>query len=310
MNVAKNTTATFISGSSTLSVSKSGSGGGTVISSPTSINCGSACSANFPSGTNITLTATATSGSTFNGWNWGCSGSSPTCTVALNASTNVIANFTAGVIPYTLSVSKVGSGTVTSNPSGISCGSTCSASFNSGTSVTLTATPASGTFSGWSGDCSGTSTCTVSMTAAKSVTATFSGSTGANDDVLLLQHTNPSVVGAGVGNDTYILSPTLLTGTENITLSDVQGISLLQLVAGLSIAKSEVAATSLRLTLTNGAKVTVLGADAFGYDVGGNVTVGISHTPISFVAFAQGTLGVTVLATGIATGGPVTITAP
>src|SRR5262249_55282485 len=52
-----------------------------------------------------------------------------------------------------------------------------SASFASGTSVTLTATAASGsTFAGWSGACTGTSTCTVSMTAAQSVTATFNTS--------------------------------------------------------------------------------------------------------------------------------------
>lgn len=132
-------------------------------------------------------------------------------------------------------------------------------------------------------------------------------STGVNDDVLLIQHSNPSVVGAGIGNDTYILSPFLLTGTENITLSDVQGINLLQLASGLSIAKSEVAATSLRLTLSNGAKVTVLGANAFNYDVGGNAAAGINHTPVTFTDFAQGTLGVMVQSTGIATGGSVTI---
>lgn len=77
---------------------------------------------------------------------------------------------------YTLSVSKTGSGsgTVSSSPSGINCGNTCSTSFASGTSVTLTATLASGsTFDGWSGSCSGTGTCSVSMTQAHSVTARF-----------------------------------------------------------------------------------------------------------------------------------------
>ncbi len=81
-----------------------------------------------------------------------------------------------------LSVSKSGSGsgTVSSNPGGIDCGSTCAASFSSGTNVTLTASPASGsTFGGWGGACSGTgTTCTLSMSAARSVTATFNGSGG------------------------------------------------------------------------------------------------------------------------------------
>ncbi|MFY0575346.1 cellulase family glycosylhydrolase [Cystobacter fuscus] len=80
---------------------------------------------------------------------------------------------------FTLTVTKAGtgSGTVTSSPAGIDCGSTCSANYSSGTSVTLTATAASGaTFAGWSGACSGTGACTVSMTAARSVSATFNTS--------------------------------------------------------------------------------------------------------------------------------------
>ena len=69
-----------------------------------------------------------------------------------------------------------GGGTVTGSPSGISCGATCSASYASGTAVTLTATPATGsTFTGWSGGgCSGTGSCTVTMSATTTVTGTFS----------------------------------------------------------------------------------------------------------------------------------------
>ena len=75
---------------------------------------------------------------------------------------------------YQLTVSKSGSGTVTSNPTGIDCGATCSKYYIAGTSVTLTASASTGyTFTGWSGACSGTGTCTVSMTAARSVTANF-----------------------------------------------------------------------------------------------------------------------------------------
>ena len=68
-----------------------------------------------------------------------------------------------------------GTGTVTSAPSGINCGSVCLASFTSGASVTLSASPIGGsTFAGWSGGgCSGTGSCVVTMSAATSVTATF-----------------------------------------------------------------------------------------------------------------------------------------
>ena len=74
---------------------------------------------------------------------------------------------------YTLSVSRVGSGTVTDT--GINCGTDCTESYAAGTSVTLTASPASGwSFAGWSGDCSGTGNCNLTMNSNKNVTATFS----------------------------------------------------------------------------------------------------------------------------------------
>ena len=68
-----------------------------------------------------------------------------------------------------------GNGTVTSNPPGIDCGANCSASYDGGTVVTLTATPASGSrFTGWSGcDAVSGTTCTVTMNAARAVTASF-----------------------------------------------------------------------------------------------------------------------------------------
>ena len=75
--------------------------------------------------------------------------------------------------------SGTGSGTVTSSPTGINCGTTCSRSFSTGTTVTLTATPASGSvFGGWSGGgCSGTGPCTTQLNANTTVTATFNPST-------------------------------------------------------------------------------------------------------------------------------------
>jgi uncharacterized repeat protein (TIGR01451 family) len=67
--------------------------------------------------------------------------------------------------PHSLAVSKTGTGagTVTSSPSGISCGATCVATFTGGTAVTLKATPAAGSrFLRWTGDCAG-ATCQLTM---------------------------------------------------------------------------------------------------------------------------------------------------
>ncbi len=68
-----------------------------------------------------------------------------------------------------------GTGTITSSPAGINCGSDCSELYPSSTSVILTATATVGNFTGWDDPgCPGTGTCTVTMDAAKTVTATFS----------------------------------------------------------------------------------------------------------------------------------------
>jgi hypothetical protein len=79
-------------------------------------------------------------------------------------------------VPRTLTVTKTGagSGTVTSTPVGIACGSSCIRKFAKGTSVTLVATAASGSvFAGWSGACTGTGKCHVAMSQARAVTAAF-----------------------------------------------------------------------------------------------------------------------------------------
>jgi Divergent InlB B-repeat domain len=76
-----------------LSVTKSGAGSGAVTSSPPGIACGTSCSASYPSGSSVTLTAAASSGSSFAGWAGGCSGTSLTCTVPMTSAQSVSAAF-------------------------------------------------------------------------------------------------------------------------------------------------------------------------------------------------------------------------
>jgi len=181
-----------------LTVQSVGTGTGTVTSSPSGINCGTTCSASFGIGTSVTLTATAGTGSTFAGWSGACSGTA-TCAVTLTAAASVTATFNLPTNQLTVQSAGTGTGSVTSNPTGINCGATCSAGFATGSSVTLTATPDTGsTFASWSGACSGTGTCAVTLTANTSVTATFNLTASG---ILL------TVQSAGTGAGTVTSSP-------------------------------------------------------------------------------------------------------
>ena len=150
-----------------LTVNKSGEG--IVTSTPAGIQCGETCSANFGQDTIVTLTAFPKSGWEFYGWIGACIGE--TCQVEMDEPKSVIAVFIFDQAP--LVVEKEGQGTVTSDPEGIDCGETCSASFDIDTRVTLTPTAAPGwKFSTWSGDCTGM-TCEVTMDQRRKVLATF-----------------------------------------------------------------------------------------------------------------------------------------
>ena len=76
-----------------LQVASAGDGTGRITSDPQGIDCGTQCRATFDSGTEIILTPVADSGSVFTGWSGGCSGSQIPCSVNLNRTKYVIANF-------------------------------------------------------------------------------------------------------------------------------------------------------------------------------------------------------------------------
>jgi GH25 family lysozyme M1 (1,4-beta-N-acetylmuramidase) len=89
-----------------LQVERQGSGAGSVTSSPAGVSCGASCTATFPAGSTIDLTATPSSASAFTGWSGGCSGLAPTCSVTISAPTTVAATFSSKV-----SVEENGAGT-------------------------------------------------------------------------------------------------------------------------------------------------------------------------------------------------------
>jgi PKD repeat protein len=82
-----------LAGKYTLTITKDGTGSGTVTSSPTGIDCGSTCSYPFDDGTHVDISAEAASGSAFSTWSGACSGNGTPCTVVMSEARNVTATF-------------------------------------------------------------------------------------------------------------------------------------------------------------------------------------------------------------------------
>jgi len=84
-------TATF-QADRTLTVTTSGTGAGTITSTPAGIFCGTSCSHSYRYGTAVTLTATPAAGSSFAGWSGACTGTG-TCSITTDADETVTAAF-------------------------------------------------------------------------------------------------------------------------------------------------------------------------------------------------------------------------
>ena len=156
-----------------LTVAKDGDGTGLVTSDPSGIDCGSDCTEPYPSGTQVTLTASADADSIFTGWSDSGCGSQDSCTFTMDESRTITAVFQKPRLYVYMA--GTGQGTVTSSPSGIDCGSTCSSTFDLGSTVLLTAVPDSGSiFTGWSGGgCEGGGVCSIKIDGDISVSAVF-----------------------------------------------------------------------------------------------------------------------------------------
>jgi YVTN family beta-propeller protein len=155
MDGPKTVTVTFTLKQYTLTVSNAGNGSGTVTPPGGTYN----------HGTTVTLSASPAASSVFTSWS-GCTANGSSCSVTMDAAKTVTATFT--LKQYTLGVSMAGNGTgsVGLNPPG--------GTYNHGTSVSLTATPSSGSqFGGWSNSCGTSNPCVVVMNGPQSVTATF-----------------------------------------------------------------------------------------------------------------------------------------
>lgn len=216
----QNVVAKFVSGR-TLSIYFMGSGQGLVHAARAPIHCTTnlsdpdrVCSAAYPAGSVVGLTATAAPGSSFERWvSGGCSGAgtSPNCAVTIDPyqPTTVFAVFKSDLgwnLRVALGGEGAAGGVVRSVPADhIDCtaeGPKCTAEVNYGNEVRLYAEPQLRAnppveFVGWGGDCAGAGTrkyCDLTMTEPKDVTATF---------MIARRMLNVSVGGVGTG---YVLS--------------------------------------------------------------------------------------------------------
>ena len=153
LNAGRNLVANFAIKTYTLNITANN---GTVVKVPNL--------ASYNSGTQVQLTATPNAGYTFTSWSGDATGSANPLTLDMNGNKNVTANFTLNT--YTLNVTSV-NGTVVKNPVLVN--------YNSGSTVTLTATPNAGyTFTSWSGDAIGMNNpLSVTMNGNKNITANY-----------------------------------------------------------------------------------------------------------------------------------------
>lgn len=180
MGAERSVTATFNLVNRQLTVSKVGSGTGTVTSSPVGIGCGATCQASFTHDTPITLTAAAGLHTEAAKW-FGCDSvdGEDKCHVTLGSAreVSVVFSLERQFVEYGVSVGMkgTGKGSVSSSPAGIECPEDCSENYVFNTGLTLTATPAPGSeLDHWSVKaCAASNTCTITVRSARKVNAVF-----------------------------------------------------------------------------------------------------------------------------------------
>jgi hypothetical protein len=201
----------------TLSVDVTGNG--YVTSSNGTLWCtasgGAGCTIQLPQNSSVSLSAVAASGSTsdFQDWAGDCDSFATTsCSLTMNGSKSVGADFNGPDTTFTLSAQTLGAGSGTIGGAGLKCSSSgisgCTSPEPSGATLTLSETASPGSvFTGWGGACTGTSTCHVTMTTDKSVTATFA-STAPTSQTLTIDVKGAGTVKTSVGPCTGVAKST------------------------------------------------------------------------------------------------------
>lgn len=131
---------------------------------------------------------------------------------------------------------------------------------------------------------------------------------GSSSDDIIIPTANGGSYRGGQGNDTYIIGKATVPSGSTIEIVDTEGVNTIQLADGLSIASTIFTPTAVQLTLSNGAKVQIAGANTFKYDIGANTVAGDTTGSLqqSFTDFATA-LGTTVPTSGQNVGGTFTV---
>jgi alpha-tubulin suppressor-like RCC1 family protein len=157
-----------------------------------------------------TISSASTSCATKTDGTLWCWGNNSSATLGLGVARIGSLPFHVAGLSISLNVTKagLGTGTVTSVPAGIACGSDCSETYSANAPVTLAAVPATGSvFAGWSGACSGILGCVLTMDASKNVTATFNTITSSLP-VVTLSASDPTATEAGRTTGTFTVTRT------------------------------------------------------------------------------------------------------
>ena len=88
------------------------------------------------------------------------------------------------------------------------------------------------------------------------------------------------------GDDIYVISKAIPSDLS-LSIIDTKGKNIIQLIDGLKISSSKFSSDALNIILSNGASITINGAFDFSYEIGGNVTSGISTDKKNFLKFSK-----------------------
>ena len=186
-----------------------------VTVTPPGTVCDDDCAELYATGTAVTLTASVAASESFVGWTGPCAGTGA-CMVSMDAAQIVGAVFTGPTESLDVAIAGPGSGTVISDRPGIDCPTTCTAGFVRDCEIELSAVPdPSSSFTGWSGDCTGTGACLVPMSTAASVTATFASHGDALWVVRAGGSNSEELMGVAVDGSDNVISAGVYSGNPN-----------------------------------------------------------------------------------------------